>query len=134
MQMHQLRPGMLVRHQGKIARVEKPKQKRVIVIHEDGGRWDAYPVNLEPAPADAVFNLKIDEAKGLTLGSAVRFKRGSVNSVRYPGLHVVTAVRAGNEYQIAKFGGSSGQYFPGVPASALEEVSVDDVEKILTGV
>jgi len=131
MEIYQLRQGMLVTFQGETVRVEKVKQKRLIVMKEDGRRWDVWPQNLKPAPEGATFDLKVEAATGLTLGSAVRFVASNRNAVTNPGVFVITGVRAGDEYQMARFGGDGGRYFRSVPATALEVLSTADVKAAL---
>jgi hypothetical protein len=127
MQIYELYNGMLITHQGEVARVEKVKQKRLIVIHESGKRYDTWPSYCTPAPAGATFDLKVEEASGVTLGTVVKFK----DNTSRPGPYVCIQMSAGNEYRLAKLGGDRGQYVYNVSATAIQVMSMAEVKAYL---
>jgi hypothetical protein len=126
MNIYELRNGMLITHQGEVARVEKVKQKRLIVLHEDGRRYDTWPVHCSPAPEGAAFNLKVEEAKGVTLGTVVRFKGGT-----RVGPYVCVALSGSGEYRLAKLGGDGGQYVYNVAATSIEVMDLEELRRYL---
>jgi hypothetical protein len=126
MQMYELYNGMLITHQGKIAKVTKTKQKRLIVQHEDGLQYDTWPVHCSPAPEGATFKLQVDEATDVTLGTVVKFK----DNTSRPGPYVCIA-RRGSDYKLAKLGGDNGQYVYNVAPTSIQVMSLTEVKAYL---
>lgn len=128
MHIYELRNGMLITHQEQVARVEKVKQKRLIVLHEDGKRYDTWPQYCTPAPIGATFDLQVDEAKGVTLGTVVKFK----DNTSRPGPYVAIAIGSGGEFRLAKLGGDGGQYVYNVAATSIQVMSMTEVKAYLS--
>lgn len=121
MERYTLYRGLLVMHDGVLARVEKVNPKWTIVQHEDGTRFNAYPGRLVEAPEGSVFT--IDEAEDLQLADPVRFiGRSSPDNEIY----VVLGI-SGTTYKIARLGKSNNRFFRSVAASELARVPDEDV-------
>lgn len=130
MERYELRPRMLVMHQGKVARVEKINPKKIVVQHEDGARWNTYPSHLTPAPEGTTFDL--EEATGLVLGSVVQWKDGTRNRMTHGGTpYVIVAVSQGG-FRMAQLFGDANRYFRDVPASSLEVMDAAGLKAYLS--
>jgi hypothetical protein len=117
MNMYEMYNGMLITHQGEVARVEKLKQKRLIVQHANGKRYDTWPSYCTPAPEGATFTLEVAAATGVTLGTVVKFIEG-----RTPGMFTVIALQTGGTFKLAKLFGDNGRYYHNVAATTIEVV------------
>jgi hypothetical protein len=123
----ELRNGMLITHQGEVAKVINVKRKRLIVQHESGKQYDTWPSYCTPAPEGATFDLKVDEASGVTLGTVVKFK----DTTSRPGPYVCVAMSAGPTYRLAKLGGDGGNYVYNVSPTAIQVMSMAEVKAYL---
>jgi hypothetical protein len=124
MHIFELHNGQLIMHQGEVARVEKVKQKRLIVQHASGKRYDTWPQYCSPAPEGSTFELAVPEAEGVTLGTVVKFTDG-----RNPGMYSVIGLQNGGTLKLAKlFGEDGNRYFHNVAKISIEVVSREDLK------
>lgn len=134
MQMYEIRKGqvLMCRFRGgplEPVRVDNPKIKKITVMRQNGERWDVYATSLHPNTDNVPFDLKVDEAEGLCPGVVVRFRAGTTNHARYPGIYVITSqTQAG--FRMSKLFGDGGRYFHSIPAAALEIITKEDLIEV----
>jgi hypothetical protein len=134
MQMYEVRTNAiyLARFNGgplEPVRVEKVKIKKILVTRESGERWDVYPSSLHPNEDNVPFNLALEEATGLEVGSVVRFTSPEYKA-KYPAPYVVTA-KTQDGFRLSKLFGDGGRYFRSMPATHLEKMSPEDLTEYL---
>lgn len=133
MQMYEIRRGahLLCRFRGgplEVVRVDNPKVKKVTVTRQNGEAWDVYPPSLHPNPDNLPFNLEVQEASDLVLGSAVTFTDGP----KQGDIYVVFGLNSGGSgFKLCRLFGEGNQYYKGIPGTRIREASHEDVAEYL---
>lgn len=113
-------------------KIIRTKQVKAIVEDEFGKRWelrmpDCVKVEDRSRFTEAIKD-EVEETKAtMALGGVVRYKAGTGNARRYPGMYVIAWDLRGETVRLVKLGGDGHRYMTGVPLTSLEDVPDDEV-------